>query len=129
MSYRSKVDLWLVLLLAAAAIFSLVSLVPTLGLVLAFLLELLVAAVLLMLLWPCEYRLEPDRLNIRSGLLNWRIRYPEILSAEPSFDLTAAPALSVQRVKIRTTGRTFLVSPVDRDGFIDALMQRVNRVR
>lgn len=129
MSFRSKVDLWLVLLLAASALFSLVSLVPTLGLVLALLLELLIVLVLLMLLWPCEYRLEPDRLNIRSGLLHWRIRYPEIVSAEPSFDLTAAPALSVQRVKIRTTGRTFLVSPNDREGFIDALMERVNRAR
>lgn len=127
MSFRSKVDLWLILLLLASALFSLFSLVPTTGLVLALLLELLIGLVLLMLLWPCEYRLDPDRLTIRSGLLSWRIRYLEILSAEPSFDLSAAPALSVQRVKIRTTGRTFLVSPLDRDGFIDALMQHVDR--
>jgi len=127
MSYRSRIDSWLVVVLAAGLILSLVSLVPTLGIALAVLLELLVVLVLALLMWPCEYRLEPDRLSIRSGLLNWRLRYGDILSAEPSFDPTAAPALSLRRVKIRTTGRTFLVSPYDREGFIAALMQRVDQ--
>ena len=129
MSYRSRIDIWLVVVLAGAFILSLVSLVPTLGFALAVLLELLVVMVLALLLWPCEYRLEPDRLSIRSGLLNWRLRYADIISAEPSFDPTAAPALSLRRVKIRTTGRTFLVSPHDREGFIAALMQRVDQAR
>lgn len=129
MSYRSRIDIWLVAVLAGTFIISLISLVPTLGLALAVLLELLVVMVLALLLWPCEYRLEPERLSIRSGLLNWRLRYADILSADPSIDPTAAPALSLRRVKIRTTGRTFLVSPQDRDGFIAALMQRVNQAR
>ncbi|PTY38498.1 hypothetical protein BGP77_12380 [Saccharospirillum sp. MSK14-1] len=127
MSYRSRVDLWLVLVLAGAFILSLLSLVPTLGFALAVLLELLVVMVMALLLWPCEYRLEPDRLSIRSGLLNWRLRYEEIVSAQLSYDPTAAPALSLRRVKIRTTGRTFLVSPMDREGFINALMERVDQ--
>lgn len=127
MSYPSRVDGWLVGVLVLALVFSLVSLVPTLGLLLAMLLELLILLVLALLLWPCEYRLEPDRLSIRSGLLNWRLRYAEILDAELSYDPTAAPALSLRRVKIRTTGRTFLVSPIDREGFITALMQRVDQ--
>lgn len=129
MSYRSRVDIWLVVVLAGAFILSLFSLVPTLGMALAVLLELLVMMVLALLLWPCEYRLEPDRLTIRSGLLNWRLRYADIISAEPSFDPTAAPALSLRRVKIRTTGRTFLVSPHDRQGFITELMRRVDQAR
>lgn len=129
MSYPSRVDWWLVGLLVLAFVFSLVSLVPTLGLLLAMLLELLILLVLALLLWPCEYRLEPDRLSIRSGLLNWRLRYAEILDAELSYDPTAAPALSLRRVKIRTTGRSFLVSPIDREGFIAALMQRVDQQR
>lgn len=127
MNYRSRVDIWLVLVLFGALVLSLFSLVPTIGLVLSLLLELVLVLVLVMLLWPCEYRLEPDRLSIRSGLLNWRLRYGEILSAELSYDLTAAPALSLKRVKIRTTGRTFLVSPSNREGFIAALMQRVDQ--
>lgn len=129
MTFRSKVDLWLVVVLIAGFLFSLISLTPTLGLGLTLLLELVVVTVLALLLWPCEYRLEPDRLNIRCGLLNWRIRYPDIVDAVPSLDPTAAPALSLKRIKIHTTGRTFLVSPADRDGFIEALMQRVNRLR
>lgn len=129
MSYRSRVDIWLVGVLITAFLLSLVSLMSTLGLALAILLELLIVLVMALLLWPCEYRLEPDRLSIRSGLLSWRIRYVEIVSAEPSYDPTAAPALSLRRVKIRTTGRTFLVSPIDRDAFILALMQRVDQAR
>lgn len=126
MSYRSRIDWWLVIVLAATLVSCFLSLAPTLGVALALLLVLLLVLVLMLLLWPCEYRLEPERLSIRSGLLNWRVRYADITGAELSYDPTAAPALSLRRVKIRTTGRTFLVSPLDRQAFIDALMQRVH---
>ena len=59
-----------------------------------------------------------DHLLIQSGILKKRIKYEDILSFEKSFNLLAAPAFSLKRVKIKLRKGFDLVSPKDRDDFI-----------
>jgi membrane protein YdbS with pleckstrin-like domain len=75
--------------------------------------------------YPCEYLLETDHLLIRAGFARWRIPYARISAVEPSRSLWAGPALSLRRVKIDYGRRFVLVSPRDREGFIEALRARV----
>jgi membrane protein YdbS with pleckstrin-like domain len=133
--YPSKVDAWLVAVVAAAFAFTLYggfSASPadrgepyaSLGLA-AFIVALIVA-----LAWPCRYVLEPEHLLIASGLFfRQRIPYRQITGVEPSANPLAAPALSLRRVKVSYGSRYQLVSPRDRDGFMRALRARADLAR
>lgn len=76
---------------------------------------------------PCYYVLEDDHLFIRAGVWKWRIPYADIQSVKPSQSMLAGPALSFQRIEI-VSGQagSILISPVDREGFIRALQQRMS---
>ncbi len=73
---------------------------------------------------PCRYTLVSDSLTIRCGLIFIRVPYESIREIEPSSSWVSAPALSLRRVKISTASRFYLVSPVDREHFIQALTER-----
>lgn len=130
-TYPSRVDTWLVLVLLCAVglvLFQALSLYPrspsesllSLGtLVAMFILGLLIG-------YPCEYTLTEAHLVVRSGLIRRRIPYSEITGVEPSRSLWSAPALSLRRVKVSYAGRFQLVSPKEREQFIQALTGRVS---
>ena len=86
-----------------------------------------------LLLLPCRYTLADDHLHIRCGLIRQRIAYRDITGIAPSRNMLSAPALSLQRVKVsyrkqNGRGQGFqLVSPREREVFMQALQQQVNR--
>ncbi len=85
-----------------------------------------------LLLLPCRYTLADDHLHIRCGLIRQRITYRDITGIAPSRNILSAPALSLHRVKVsyrRGRGQGFqLVSPRERERFMQALQQRVDAV-
>jgi hypothetical protein len=128
--FRSRVDWWLAVLLVA---------LPAIGLVAAIALQLsgdggafvgwlsLLGIVLLYVgvVWPVAYELGADDLVIRFGLVRSRMPYGEIRGVAPTRSVLAAPALSMDRLAIDVGGRTgAVISPDDRDGFLDALASR-----
>lgn len=130
-TYPSSIDAWLVVLVAG-----------TVGIVLAevgqtysrsppeSLVPLAVLAAMLLVCaligYPCKYTLTDTHLVIRSGLLGRSIAYRDITAIEPSRSPWAAPALSLRRVKVSLSGRFQLVSPRERERFIDDLRRRVS---
>lgn len=95
------------------------------------LIGLLWSIVLLMgfLSWPSYYVLSPRSLRMRRGPRRWRIALSSIVSAEISQAGWKATALSLRRVRItwrRQDGhhQSILISPRDRDAFLDDLRQR-----
>ena len=77
---------------------------------------------------PCRYTILTDSLSIRCGLLFMRVPLDQIKTIEPSSSWISGPALSLKRVKISTASRFYLVSPVDRDRFIEELTRAVKEV-
>lgn len=127
--YPSKVDAWLVVVLAAGMAFPLV-----LGAQLFFVsraaavvcwgssvFELLLLAAVA---FPCRYTLESDHLLVQSGLLRWKVPYKDITAVEPTSNPLSSPALSLERVRIDYAGRSIMVSPAARAEFIAALRAR-----
>ncbi len=122
--YRSAVDLWIAVLLlsppvfaAAIAIFlwnegndrgALVLMITAAGTLL----------VTLILTVPCRYKLEADELDVRCGLLSYRIPLKTIERVEPSRTIASGPALSMKRVVVYTRMKNYVLSPRDRDRFI-----------
>lgn len=123
--YPSKIDLWVAALLACITV--------TIGwtawqssnavgftILAAWIGCLAVTAV------PCYYVLEDDHLFIRAGVWKWRIPYADIQTVTPSQSVLAGPSLSFQRVEIISgEAGSVLVSPVNRDEFINELKQRL----
>jgi len=130
-TYPSRIDAWLVVLVAGsvgvvlAEAASRYSRSPTESLIS---IAVLAATLLLCALvgFPCEYTLTETQLIIRSGLIRRHITYRDITAVEPSRSLWAAPALSLRRVKVSFSGRFQLVSPRERERFIDELQRRVD---
>ena len=70
---------------------------------------------------PCRYTILADALIIRCGLLFYRVPLDRIKNIEPSGSWLSAPAMSLRRVKISTASQFYLVSPKDRERFVDEL--------
>ncbi|RYF29972.1 MAG: hypothetical protein EOO23_06210 [Comamonadaceae bacterium] len=66
-----------------------------------------------------------DQLSIQSGPFRWRIALTDVREISPSRSWVSSPALSLDRLRIRYANeRTILVSPREKQSFIDALRQR-----
>ena len=128
--FRSKVDVWLVAVIVAAVGLTLLqsfmfSAVSSTASLLSLAAAVFVAGLFFAVGVPCKYVLEAEHLFIQSGFLKQRIAYRDIRKIELSSSPLAAPALSLKRVKI-SYGRSFqLVSPHERELFIQQLQARV----
>ncbi|MFG0263813.1 MAG: PH domain-containing protein [Rhodopirellula sp. JB055] len=74
---------------------------------------------------PCRYTLLDDALSIRCGLICYQVAYTDITEAVPSSTWTSGPALSLKRVVVRTAKREHILSPEQRERFIEELLARV----
>mgnify|MGYP001284246405 FL=1 len=126
--YRSAVDWWLGAILVACPLFCI-------GLGFYFLtfsvnagfytiLGGLVTAGAIALFLPCHYTLHEDHLLVRSGILKKKIEYKGIREIEPSSCPLSAPAMSLKRIRIESDAGSVLISPVNRDEFIERLRRR-----
>jgi len=132
MTYRSAVDWWFYVVVFGVAIATIPTMVPLFASgqpvhVLTAVFILLVACVLpLWLLASTYYRIEASALIVRSGPFRWTVPLDEIRSVRPSRSLWSSPALSLDRIQIDYgRGRSLLVSPRDRDGFLAAIQRRI----
>jgi hypothetical protein len=136
--YKSKVDLWLFLIviiggvfLAGAAIQSFLSE----GLKHPATLTLLISSVFYMavmfgLAYPVSYEITQSELIIRSGLTRNSIELSSIESVKPSRNPLSSPAWSLDRLRIdyrRKDKRTFLlISPEEKSAFLNELALKTN---
>ncbi|MGA9837628.1 MAG: PH domain-containing protein [Gemmatimonadaceae bacterium] len=132
--FRSRVDLWLVALIAVGigvpiVIVSGPGTDPTGALVGRAMVGVTSVLLVLFLSWlyrTTRYTLGPDALTVQSGPENWRIPYRDVKSVRRSLNPLSAPALSIRRLKILYGPDAWvLISPPDREAFIAALGKRV----
>lgn len=126
MRFESKRDLWLVLVARVLPFVVLVLVAlgspdtrgPLLGLV-------ILVAVELFLVEPAMrstyYAIEGDTLLIRSGFMKWRVPIRDIRSIAPTRSALSSPALSLDRLRIQYGGKTIMISPEEKQRFIEAL--------
>jgi membrane protein YdbS with pleckstrin-like domain len=123
--YRSKVDIWLFVVLAFAALAALYSAAQTMaaGTTGSILVAVLVAVVgvglPLWLLFSTRYTLEATYLLAQSGPFKWVVPLADIKSITPSNNPLSSPALSLDRLRIDYgKGRMLLISPRDKEQFL-----------
>lgn len=127
MVFRSKIDLWLLVVLIVPTAMPLAQAVNALQTGANWVPHVLVFGLLcsgaLWLLLSTRYTVQPDELLVRSGPFHWRIRRDGITRLTPSRSLLSSPALSLDRLQIDYDHgkRSILISPQDRSGFLQAM--------
>ena len=137
-TYKSKKDTWLIMVICGVVLASLAGCVT---LVLSGSpIDLLIAASMfiggvILPIWLVRttyYVLDDQRLAVRSGPFRWSIPIAEIKSVRRTRSMLSGPALSLDRVQIRY-GRfgifgLVLISPENRDRFLADLENRRSRI-
>jgi hypothetical protein len=136
--YPSRVDWWLAALLC---LLPLASLGVCLALVLAgqtaalpvgLASVLLVLGIYVGLVFPMRYGLDSTHLVVRFGLCRQRIPLVEIAEVGPTHNPLSSPALSLDRLRVQYGPGFFkavMISPADRNGFLDDLAQKAGLKR
>ena len=120
-TFHSKIDTWLgaVLVLAAGSTFWAAAQTG------AWLPIAAVVGVLGLAVFPLRYELHDDALVVRSGLFRYRRPYTAITSVVPNHNPLSAPALSLDRILVTSSGsRGVNISPAARDRFLSELAKR-----
>ncbi len=92
---------------------------------------LCVAAFCVWVLFGTSYVVYGDALLVRLGPLRWRIRLAAIAEITLDRNLLSSAALSRERLRIRQKGGAgdIYISPLDRQGFLDALREAYPSLR
>lgn len=117
--YRSKVDLWLsILLVASIGIPSFYMLMDHIWI--GLFINLLLSIFILHFFLKTYYTIEGSTLTIKSGILvNISIDIYTIYKIEESNNLLSSPALSIDRLMIHyNTTESVLISPKEKQAFI-----------
>ncbi len=129
--FRSKVDIWLVIVLIGMPVVILEFVLDGTGLsdratnVLALLIVLFVLGLVFWLFLTTRYTLTDEFLLIRCGPFSWAIAIDEITHIEPTRNPFSSPALSLDRLAIRYGGGELLISPADKARFMMDLKRRL----
>lgn len=134
--YPSKRDTWLMAIVGLGALVALIGIVTVwmtpealpmrvaytlvMGLVFGFVAWIFVAT---------HYTLDKEVLMVRSGPISWRIPLADIERVKPSRNPLSSPALSMDRLEIRYGKRSVLISPADREGFLQDLLGKCPHLR
>jgi hypothetical protein len=134
-SFRTKVDPWVVVVLVGAFLLTLMGAVNQLGesvsatqAMAAFAPLLAYCAIIGLCGVPTRYELGPRALVVRSGLFRYRVSYEDIRSISPTRSPLAAPAWSLDRLRIEKANGYLLISPKDKATFVEALRARAPQV-
>lgn len=123
--YRSKIDVWLIVVLAIAIVVSLLAALAVLSvrspaaLAIAAFTAIIGAGLPLWLLLSTHYTLGYGQLVVRSGPFKWCIPVAEITSITPTSNPLSSPALSLDRLCIEYgPGKSLMISPRDKEQFV-----------
>lgn len=130
--FRSKVDALLVVPAVAGLGLPLLLVIgglaegrPPAGAVIPVILLIAIAPLFLI-----SYQITDDEIIVRQGWLRWRMRLERIQVLKATRQMWSAPALSLDRIEIRTDrGLWLMVSPADKAAFVAAIRARVPAVK
>ncbi len=124
-TYRTKVDVWLLLLIFIPLGYPLVeTIIEGEWIVMAVLLVSI--AFVFYLIFAIKYVINGDMLEIKNGFMGTtKIAIADIKSVEKTNNPLSAPAMSLKRLEIKYGNKfdSALISPVDREAFINDLLR------
>jgi len=130
--YRSKIDVWLIVVVVGVPVGGLDFLLDGIGTNdrIANLLALVIVAVVLgifaWLYWTTRYSISGDFLLVKSGPFSWVIPIEDITSIESTRNAMSSPAFSLDRLLIRYGNNAqLMISPKDKTHFMAELKKHL----
>lgn len=130
--FRSKMDLWLVVVTVAVPIVLLDYILDGLNTpdkpaeLLAVLIVVAVLGIIAWLYFSTRYTITGDFLLVKAGPFSWVIPVEDIVSVEPTRNPSSSPALSLDRLLIRYGhSAELMISPKDKAGFMKELKKHL----
>ena len=135
--FRSKVDLWLIVVTVAIPVLVLgIVFVGEYGGADGLVAELLAVAICALVMIFCawlyfstHYTVTAEALLVKSGPFSWVVPLREVSSIEPTRNPLSSPALSLDRLRVRYGEREIMVSPADKAGFMAAIERQMDAAR
>jgi Bacterial PH domain len=127
MTFRSKVDTWLLLVVLASAFTALagasLALRSGAGWFPTLLIALIGSALPIWILVSTKYTVSQAHVLIQSGPFRWCIAVPSITRIASTRSPVSSPALSLDRLRIEYDGgkKALMVSPLEREQFVQAV--------
>lgn len=128
MTYRSKIDTWLlatfmaIIAICLYLIFFAFTTAPADQRWLILLTALFGVAFPLWIMLSTKYILEPGRLVIQSGPFKWTYNSANVKQVTPTRNPLSSPALSLDRLRIEfIDNHSVMISPADKEGFLREL--------
>lgn len=125
MTYYSKHDLWLGILLLGTTGLGAASVLIDTGISIGSLVMIAIFAFTCWIWFGTYYKVDEDQLLVVSGPFRSRASISNITTIKPSRNPLSSPACSLDRIELRGKGVYYLLSPRDKTAFIVHL-QRVN---
>lgn len=131
--YKSRTDWWIALCLCVPPTASVIVLCSAIlagrqsEIAVAVGVILLVSGIYVGLIFPMRYGLNDQELTVRSGLCRQRIPLSSIREVRRTRNPLSSPALSLDRLHVQYGEGFFkavMISPLDRDGFLEDIRQR-----
>lgn len=120
-SFRSKVDWWIIAILAVCVLPPIYFNITDFDLT-GCIISCLCIVFLLMFIVPCRYKIVGEVLDIRCGVMHFRIKIDQIRTIRPTHNSLSSPAMSIDRLELKMkNGDVTMLSPKDKKGFIDSL--------
>lgn len=124
--YQSKIDTWLLVVVASAMTMSIIACVvtfavaPAIGWLIAVITLPIGVGLPLWLFLGTSYTVTSHEILIKGGPLKWRVPIADIAAITASSNALSSPALSMDRLRIDyRPGKSVLISPRDKAAFID----------
>lgn len=127
--FYSKVDNWLVVVMIAAFIVSVMSTAPAFyqGMLWVAVPVILIFGFVIWIFTSTYYVIGEQDILVRSGPFRWRIPIHEIEDIQPTRNPLSSAALSLDRLNITYSGgRWMMISPKNKDEFL-AELERARR--
>jgi Protein of unknown function (DUF1200). len=127
--YKSKIDAWLFVVMLLGLLIAYVGILFDFSwknLLIVSVMVLPAALLMLDLLAHCDYTITDDgMLKVRCGLIvRTSVKISDILSVKPTRTALSSPALSLDRLSIRTlSGSDIVISPKEKTAFVAHLKE------
>ena len=124
MVFKSKVDIWMAILILFVPI-SLIYGVITEPSAVLLLVTAFITVLICVLFFGTKYVIEKDELIVYGGIYKKRIPIKHIQSLRPSKNPLSAPAMSIDRIEITFNPhiQVILVSPKEKELFVKKLLE------
>lgn len=123
-TYKSKVDTWLVLVILALTIIPIAPLLYSDFSITVFCIIATSLCLILSLIYSIRYIIEDEYLIIKYGFIfSQKVLIDEIRSISSTRTILSAPAASLDRLELRLEKNVVVVSPKDKMGFIRSLQK------